>query len=195
MEGARIFYGRKDQYYLAWPVRGRPDILPATGQDRCFDSGGRRINCRGTGQDGEVGAGVPWPAPRFIFEKDWVVDRLTGLCWLQQADLTGGPGSWQQALDAVARMNKDSARRGLNWRLPSINELESLVDCSTHSPALPDGHPFQAVRDTYWSSTTSCFEPAWAWALYFRKGALGVGIKKGVHFYTWPVRGPLGIRA
>ena len=33
-----------------------------------------------------------------------------------------------------------------SWRLPNINELESLVDCSAHSPALPHGHPFRDVQ-------------------------------------------------
>ena len=39
---------------------------------------------------------------------------------------------------------------------------ESLVDCSEHSPALPPSHPFRDVREGYWSSTTSMFEPDWA---------------------------------
>jgi hypothetical protein len=54
-------------------------------------------------------------------------------------------------------MNRD-AGGNLQWRLPSINELETLVDCSRHNPALPDGNPFTHVRDGYWSSTTSIFE-------------------------------------
>ena len=74
-----------------------------------------------------------------------------------------------------------------SWRLPNINELESPVDCSTHSPALPKGHLFGDVREGYWSSTTSMFEPDWAWALYLTKGAVGVGQKRGAHFSVWAV--------
>jgi hypothetical protein len=45
MEGARMFYGGKDQSYLLWPVRGTGNgVLPATGQDRCFDAHGRDIS-------------------------------------------------------------------------------------------------------------------------------------------------------
>ncbi|MCO6414001.1 MAG: DUF1566 domain-containing protein [Thiogranum sp.] len=47
---------------------------------------------------------------------------------------------------------------------------------------------FSHVRDGYWSSTTSAFEPDWAWALYLDKGACGVGQKSGRHFHVWPVR-------
>ena len=74
------------------------------------------------------------------------------------------------------------------WRLPNINELESLVDCGTHSLALPDGHPFNEVGDVYWSSTTSLYEPDWAWALYLDKGAVGVGQKTYARFRVWAVR-------
>ncbi len=37
------------------------------------------------------------------------------------------------------------------------------------APALSHGHPFRDVREGYWSSTTSMFEPDWAWALYLVK--------------------------
>ena len=36
----------------------------------------------------------------------------------------------------------------------TVNELEALVDCAAHSPALPSSHPFAGVQDIYWSSTT-----------------------------------------
>jgi hypothetical protein len=71
--------------------------------------------------------------------------------------------------------------------LPNINELESLVDCSRSRPALPEAASFVNVRDGYWSSTTSVYEPDWAWAFYPEFGAVGVGQKRGVHFYVWAV--------
>jgi len=39
------------------------------------------------------------------------------------------------------------------------------------------------VRQGYWSSSSSLFEPDWAWALYLDSGATGVGQKSGVHFH------------
>lgn len=185
MEGARMFYGHKEQFFLLWPVRGEGyGILPTTGQTRCFDAGGNIINCTGSGQDGALRMGARWPEPRFEISGDTVIDRLTGLCWLRTADLTGGKATWEGALEAVAELN---STENIIWRLPNINELESLVDCSNHSPALPAGHPFEGVQEGYWSSTTSMFEPDWAWALYLTKGAVGVGQKKGAHFYVWAV--------
>ncbi len=160
--------------------------MPVTGQTRCYDVKGQIISCTGTGQDGEFRLGVQWPDPRFEDMENVVVDHLTGLCWHPSADLTGQLSTWEEALKAVTDLNRQVGEI-YSWRLPNINELESLVDCSTHSPALPPGHPFRNVKEGYWSSTTSMFEPDWAWALYLTKGAVGVGMKRGAHFYVWPV--------
>jgi hypothetical protein len=183
LEGGRMFYGRKDQDCLCWPVAGTLR-LPRTGQERCFDAAGNVIACSGTGQDGELRQGAPWPAPRFETREDGVRDRLTGLVWARRADAAPGPVAWEEALALVAAYGDGG------WRLPDINELESLVDASRAFPALPAGHPFAAVGEAYWSSTTSAFEKNWAHALYLHKGAVGVGVKTGREFLVWPVRGP-----
>lgn len=187
LDGARMFYGSKEQYFLAWPVRGAGNgLLPRTGQRLCHDSRGREVACAGTGQDGEFSAGRPWPEPRFEVRTGTVVDRLTGLEWRRQADLTSCPVTWEDALAAAAGLNRGGT--GRPWRLPDINELESLVDCAASRPALPSGHPFTGVADVYWSSTTSAYETDWAWALYLEKGACGVGRKEGPWFRAWAVR-------
>ena len=187
MDGGRMFYGGKDQSFLVWPVRGQGNgTLPATGQTRCYADTGEEIPCSGTHQDGELCCGCSWPSPRFQPAREGaVIDQLTHLCWRQVTDLTG-PVSWTQALAAVAGLNQQSAGTH-GWRLPNINELESLVDCDRHSPALPAGHPFVTLQDVYWSSTTSLYEPDWAWALYLDKGATGVGQKTQAEFHVWAV--------
>ncbi len=185
MDGGRMFYGGKDQSFLAWPVRGESRMLPATGQTLCYDDQGAFIHCTGTGQDGEFRMGLSWPEPRFSARDKAVIDRLTGLVWRRAASLAPEGVTWQEALAAVARLNLDD---GTGWRLPSINELESLADCAAANPALPPGHPFSQVWDVYWSSTTSLYEPDWAWALYLDKGAVGVGQKSQAPFHVWPVR-------
>jgi hypothetical protein len=47
---------------------------------------------------------------------------------------------------------------------------------------------FINVQNFYWSSTTSMYETRYAWALYMRDGAVGVGFKSLSEFYLWPVR-------
>lgn len=114
------------------------------------------------------------------------LDRLTGLIWHPQGSV-GGLVNWDEALACVQALNNELQTRQ-NWRLPNINELESLVDADRDRPALPAVHPFVHLEDVYWSSTTSVYEPDWAWALYLGKGALGVGHKPFAHFAVWPVR-------
>jgi hypothetical protein len=188
MDGARMFYGGKNQFSLVWPVRGVSGVLPATGQQGCYNARGGTVPCPGQVQDGGRLSGMAWPAERFVVEGDAVRDRLTGLQWLRRATLSQDEVSWTGALKLVAELNGRDEEAGYGWRLPNINELESLVDSSAHSPALPKGHPFVQVRQVYWSSTTSCYEPDWAWALYLTKGALGVGVKRGRNFHAWPVK-------
>ncbi|NIP73293.1 MAG: DUF1566 domain-containing protein [Gammaproteobacteria bacterium] len=183
--GGRAFYGGKDQSFLLWPVRGSSKVLPVTGQDGCYDARGRAIACPGSGQDGEGRYGLPWPAPRFTVEGDTALDRLTGLRWWRRADVALGQVTWAEALTAVHALNRYN--RGRQWRLPNINELESLVDSARHGPALPAGHPFRDTREVYWSSTTSLYAPDWAWALYLDKGAVGVGRKPEACFNVWAV--------
>lgn len=186
LDGGRMFYGGKDQSFLVWPVRGASHVLPATGQRQCFDAAGRQAACAGSGQDGESRGGAVWPVPRFVPCGAAVPDGLTGLGWQCTADLAG-PVVWEEALRVVAALNRGHG--AARWRLPNINELESLVDCSTHGPALPADHPFTDVRDVYWSATTSLYEPDWAWALYLDKGAVGVGQKSQARFCVWAVGG------
>jgi len=186
LDGARMFYGGKDQSFMLWPVRGEGlDVVPCTGQSLCYDATGKVIGCAGSGQDGEFRYGAAWPEPRYEMLPAGVRDRLTRLLWRRSANLTPQPVLWGEALAAVAKLNQEGT--GVTWRLPTVNELEALVDCATHSPALPCGHPFVAVQAIYWSSTTSLFEPDWAWALYLEKGATGIGQKRFAQFAVWAV--------
>src|SRR4030042_1901957 len=108
MEGGRMFYGRKNEYHLLWPVRGESSVLPVTGQRRCFDAEGREVGCGGQempaafrGQDGEIESGCPWPVPRFDVQGETAIDRLTGLRWMRKADLAGRGVAWPDAFKAV----------------------------------------------------------------------------------------------
>jgi hypothetical protein len=191
MEGGRMFYGHKNSSYLVWPVCGEGNgLLPATGQVSCFDTGGRKIPCIASGQDAELRMGAVWPKPRFIAQGQLVRDRLTGLVWTRDADLAAGPLNWEQALKLAAGLDIPPPAGYGPWRLPTINELNSLVDAGRHSPALHTGHPFAPLAEAYWSSTSSAFESDWCMALYLHKGAVGVGQKKGRHFHAWAVCSP-----
>jgi hypothetical protein len=98
------------------------------------------------------------------------------------------PLKWEAALATIDTLNGQKVGGYANWRLPNIRELESLVDLSRHSPALPADLPFAQVADGYWSSTTSIYEKRYAWVFYPRDGAVGVGYKPLPEFCAWAVR-------
>lgn len=181
LEGGRMFYGDKVRDAMVWPVRGESGVLARTGQARCRDAAGNVVDCLGTGQDGELCSGAPWPEPRFKEEGDGVRDLLTGLLWTRSADQCG-VCTWEEALREARRRGEN----GQKWRLPTIRELESLVDAEQHDPALPE-HPFTDIREAYWSSTSSAYAPDWAYCLYLHKGAVGVGFKAKREFHAWLV--------
>lgn len=185
LEGGRMFYGKKNQSYLVWPVCGRTGVLPRTGQDKCYNELGYEIEPPTLGLDGELRLGVGWPEPRFVVKGDAVLDGLTNLYWTKNASLAQEAVNWAEAFDVIDDLNRETGNG--RWRAPTINELETLVDARRHNPALPIGHPFIDVREIYVSSTTSGFEPDWCMLLHFHKGAVGVGQKKQKGFTVWAV--------
>ena len=160
--GGRIHRGMKHGSYMVWPVS------------------------RGEAADGGSGGSG---TERFRREEDGIHDALTSLTWSADADPFVRPLSWTEALSSIQAFNGRQPDGRSAWRLPNIRELESLVDLESHSPALTAPHPFVNVPDACWSSTTSAYEPRYAWTLYFQDGTVGVGFKPGAEFYAWPVRG------
>lgn len=181
-----------------WPVRGESKTVPQTGQKQCYGLFGEPIDGTGSGQDGEHQAGVKWPNPRFVDNKNGTVtDRLTGLIWLKNGN-PFGPRSWEQGLEDCSALCSGS--HGLtdgsapgDWRMPNINELRSLEDYNEARPAL---HPsarnaFTNVRQSLcWSSTTVPTAPALARFLFVGIGSC-VWDHKSCVYGVWPVKGGL----
>jgi hypothetical protein len=95
-----------------------------------------------------------------------VVDVLTGLVWAQSSQLTAL--SQTDALAACAALGLN----GHTWRLPSVNELASLVDdnpsISKVSPAIDQCvFPDTAANAYYMSSSIAGTSP---WALNYQDG-------------------------
>jgi hypothetical protein len=171
--------------------------LPRTGQTNCYDStGGAYIPCAGTGEDGEIKAGVAWPNPRFTDNGDGTMtDYLTGLMWMKDANLPGGTKTWLQALDYVAGMNIGSpfGPGYTDWRLPNVNELRSLINFNEANNATwLTSQGFTNVQDySYWSSTSCAHDPYDAWSVNMWSGGTGVlcyAKYYSYNHYVWPVR-------
>jgi hypothetical protein len=171
-------------------VTGGRRLTPvaATGQSRCWDEAGTPVACAGTGQDGELRRGRRWPGPRFVTADDGVLDRLTGLIWLSDANHVGWPLDWSEALDAVAELRRSGRFAAEDWRLPDRHELWSLVSFADCNPALPSGHPFEnVVSGWYWSATTAARNSAYAWAVQMTGGRVFFEAKDR-YALVWPCR-------
>ncbi|MCP3941211.1 MAG: DUF1566 domain-containing protein [Desulfobacteraceae bacterium] len=145
--------------------------IPQTGQTTCYDETGAVISCTNTGQDGDIQAGVVWPANHFADNGDGTLtDGLTGLMWMQNGNLLQATGAspagkltWQQALDFVKDLNSGMYppyNAGYtDWRLPNYNEMESLINYE-EAPSFSwlNANGFMDLKsDIYWSSTTRVY--------------------------------------
>lgn len=169
--------------------------VPRTGQTLCYNTDGDVVDCAGTGQDGDLQKGIPFPMPRFTDNLDGTVtDNMTGLIWLKDANCFERR-TWTDALsdcDGLADGSCgliDGSSAG-EWRLPNVRELHSLIDFGNEDPALPSGHPFSnPISLGHWSSTTYVFNNStdFAWNVHMSNGFMSSGIKVNKYF-VWPVR-------
>jgi Protein of unknown function (DUF1566) len=130
--------------------------------------------------------------PRFIVVMGGaaVLDRETGLVW-EKSPLALSLVDWRAPLFQCPRSVVVGNRRG--WRLPTIQELSSLIDLSVPltGPTLPAGHPFIGVQTShrYWSATTVLESGGSAWVVDFGTGGLDSHEKSDSLLLRWCVRG------
>ena len=179
-----------------------PALIAQSGQTLCYNTSGVNISCPGTGQDGDKMTGVASTAPRFtvnvhndgVTPDGTVTDNLTGLIWLKYVDCFSTM-TWGEALTSVRIIAADvcnltDGSTAGQWRLPNINELESLVDAQQSSPAIPSGHPFAGVQSGgYWSSSTDTVSTDKTWYVNMNDGASFNAVKSYNGYHIWPVRG------
>jgi hypothetical protein len=168
----------------------------------CYDWNNRVIPCRYSGLYGELIYGRSSPETRFVDHSDGTVtDRLTGLIWLKNAGCLGRM-SWKAAVATTGRLKSgdcgsapgsplaDGSSAG-DWRLPTMDELCSLIDFGHRDPALPEGHPFLNIADGYYWSATRMFDyPGVVWVMYPESGTTCYDTGKNPTGFVWAVRDP-----
>jgi hypothetical protein len=143
-------------------------------------------------------------ATRFVVLSNWVdasfpaggaavLDRETGLVWERF------PSGTLTDLDtALSQCNASGVGNRRGWRLPTVQDLASLVDptVAAPGPALPAGHPFIGVQVEffYWSATASAAHADSEWGVGFRDGTVA-RLGKAVAHHVWCVRGGSGVDA
>jgi len=97
-----------------------------------------------------------------------VIDSRTALMWTAK-DI--GAVSFRNAPGLVAALNQKAFAGFTDWRLPTAEELLTLVDRTRHHPAL-DTEAFPTCKGGwYWSSTVDAESPSdYAWLVDFDNG-------------------------
>ena len=126
---------------------------------------------------------------RFVDNGDGtIIDKKTGLVWVKSphTDLPDNfkkELTWKDAIQACKDLNFAGHK---DWRLPTVEELASLVDYSKREPAI-DTKVFPDTKSSwYWSSTPLAGNDGVAWYVYFYGGGVDDGYKSSRH-YVRPV--------
>lgn len=130
-------------------------------------------------------------ATRFVVLLNWnsdaVLDRETGLVWEKVPSTPFF--DWANASIHCVQLNL-GGRKG--WRLPTIQDLASLIDPNQSNPALPSGHPFTVPStEGYWSATARAATNVWLAG--FGDGGVGFGPQTLTNVRAWCVRGGAGV--
>ena len=108
-----------------------------------------------------------------------VTDTITGLQWqrcivgLEYNDNVGrclGMPRRYTFSGASTHAERESDRTGIGWRVPSKDELESLVIRTCNQPALDTVAFPNTPISSFWSNTPSPNVEDFAWSVYFGSG-------------------------
>jgi len=112
-----------------------------------------------------------------------VTDTSTGLMWQQATPSM----TWWLALVYCEGLNLGGY---MDWRMPTIKELLSLVDFSHTNPSINTNHfPNTNIFTDYWSSTANTNKPDSAWGVSFDYGDHNGDLNKSANYYVRAVRG------
>jgi hypothetical protein len=106
------------------------------------------------------------PAGHFTVSNGTVYDTRTKLTWVQTP--TTATFAWSAAITYCSTLSLN----GTGWRLPTVKELNSLVDYSVSSPGpLIDATAFPgAPAVLFWSSSAATSTLGSAWIVDFQSG-------------------------
>lgn len=120
--------------------------------------------------------------------KDTVFDTRTKFMWQDNFAVkdTAKVRTFQEAIEYCEDLNMSTYT---DWRLPNINELESITDYSTYEPSISNVFKYTANSE-YWSSTTDVSlnnDKTLAWSIDFNTST-STSFNKSTELYVRCIR-------
>ena len=114
------------------------------------------------------------PPGRYVVQNGTVLDTETGLTWQQAVPaelyLWGGPGCVGCSFASVYCAGL--ALDGGGWRLPTMRELQTLVDETKSDPAIDTNYFPGTPAEAFWTSSPG-LEQQFTWVVNFGAGNSG----------------------
>lgn len=104
------------------------------------------------------------PIDQYVVSNGTVFDTKSQLLWEQNPP--NAAYRWDEAQSRCASLSL----LGTGWRLPSMKELQTIVDDSRMQPTIDVTAFPDTAWEKYWSSTVRAFDTADAWLVNFDYG-------------------------
>lgn len=103
----------------------------------------------------------------FLAGSETVTDSINGLIWQDNTDVKSIRKNFQEAKAYCETLNLEGMR---GWRLPSVKELQSIIDITRAEPTIKNTFSNVDSIGYYWSSTPYAPDNTYAWSVYFYDG-------------------------
>ena len=105
--------------------------------------------------------------------KEIVTNTTIGLVWQDDTSVKSVRKTWSGAKSYCKNLNFAGYS---DWFLPTISQLESLVDNKKYNPAIKKEFK-NSVSSNYWSSSSYVSDSRNAWYIYFEYGGSNYNLK------------------
>jgi len=135
--------------------------------DSILGSEQHRVRC--------VRGGMAAPAARYEVNTEDVLDMFTGLRWQRAVDA----GTYNFSDSAMLCANLPTADGG--WRMPSIGELQTLVETAVAGPSVDPAAFPASPAELFWTGSLRAFATTDGWTVNFIRGFgfrdTGIGLR------------------
>jgi hypothetical protein len=110
-----------------------------------------------------------------LFAERVFIDKSTSLIWQDHQDNEDLSITYYQSENYCANLVVGKYR---NFRIPTLIELQSIVDYKNHDPAIKKDFDYVST-EFYWSTTPFADDKKIVWLIHFKKGERTV---KDMHY-------------